>query len=201
MKQQIAAFDFDGTITNKDTFLEFIKFTEGSIKFYMVFLLFSPLLVAYKLKLYPNWKIKQQIFSFIYKGKDRSTFNNLCKNFFLQVGKGIIKPQAIEHIKKCQKEKTEILIVSASIENWITPFAQYLNIKTVLATKIETNANDKITGRFTTPNCYGMEKVNRISQLFPNRNDYTLSAYGDSKGDKALLAFADKRFYRFKECH
>ena len=43
----------------------------------------------------------------------------------------------------------------------------------------------------TSPNCYGKEKVNRLKEVEPNRNDYHLTAYGDSRGDKEMFAFAD----------
>lgn len=40
--KQIVAFDFDGTITNRDTLLEFIKFAKGKTAFYLGFLLHLP---------------------------------------------------------------------------------------------------------------------------------------------------------------
>jgi hypothetical protein len=67
-KRIIIAFDFDGTITSRDTFFEFIKFIKGEKRFYTGLLLYSPLLIAYKMKLYPNWKVKEKIFSYFFKG-------------------------------------------------------------------------------------------------------------------------------------
>ena len=66
--KQIVAFDFDGTITNRDTLLEFIKFAKGKTAFYLGFLLHLPWLLAMKCHLYPNWKTKQMIFSYFFKG-------------------------------------------------------------------------------------------------------------------------------------
>ena len=54
----------------------------------------------------------------------------------------------------------------------------------------------RLTGRFLTPNCYGAEKVNRIRQLLPDRQHYYLVAYGDSRGDRELLAEADEAYYK-----
>lgn len=67
MKADIVFFDFDGTITRKDTFLEFIKFYRGSYKFYKGFLINSPFLIAYKLNLIPNYKAKQRILKYFSK--------------------------------------------------------------------------------------------------------------------------------------
>ena len=55
MKKAIAFFDFDGTITTKDTLLEFIRFSKGRFRFYLGFLLYSPYLIAYKIKLIAGW--------------------------------------------------------------------------------------------------------------------------------------------------
>lgn len=40
-------------------------------------------------------------------------------------------------------------------------------------------------------NCYGAEKVHRLLEIFPQRDSYTLVAYGNSDGDIPLLEFAD----------
>jgi phosphoserine phosphatase len=65
----------------------------------------------------------------------------------------------------------------------------------VLGTQIEV-IDGKLTGRFLSKNCYGQEKVNRILSLYPNRQDYHLTAYGDSRGDKEMLAFADESYFK-----
>ena len=89
-------------------------------------------------------------------------------------------------------EEADTLIVSASIDNWVQPFFPHVK---VLGTQIEVK-DGRLTGRFLTKNCYGQEKVNRILALYPDRNTYHLIAYGDSRGDKELLAFADEAYYQ-----
>ena len=84
-KRTVAVFDFDGTLTTKDTLLEFIKFSCGTGKFYFVFLLYIPLLVLMKLKLYPNWKCKQKVFAHFFKGMKISEFSRLGKDFAKEI--------------------------------------------------------------------------------------------------------------------
>ena len=79
--RKIYAFDFDGTLTTKDTLLEFIRFAKGSGQMFCGFLLFSPLLILMKLHLYPNWKAKQQLYSYFFKGMNIDDFNALCTHF------------------------------------------------------------------------------------------------------------------------
>jgi len=82
-RKTIAVFDFDGTITQKDTFLEFIKFSKGNWQLYLGLLFFLPLLVAMKVKIYPNWKAKQRLFSYFYKGVSIEIFNHWGLEFGL----------------------------------------------------------------------------------------------------------------------
>jgi HAD superfamily hydrolase (TIGR01490 family) len=197
-RETIAVFDFDGTITQKDTLLEFIKFSKGNRRFYSGLLLFAPLLIAMKLKMYPKRKAKQSLFSYFYKGVSIEKFNDLGNKFSSEIDK-IVRPKAMEALKLHKRNSDKTIIISASIENWITFWAEKAGIDLVLATKIETDKNGLLTGKFLTKNCYGREKVNRLLEMFPNRNDYKLIVYGDSRGDKELMEIADKSFYnKFK---
>lgn len=194
--RKIYAFDFDGTLTTKDTLLEFIRFAKGSGQMFRGFLLFSPLLLLMKLHLYPNWKAKQQVFSYFFKGMNIDDFNALCTHFAEQ-NKHLLRPAGIEKVRQAiEEEQATVLIISASIDNWVRPFFDEIDKKIqVLGTQIETKGGC-LTGRFTTQNCYGQEKVNRLTALYPHREAYELIAFGDSKGDKELLHFADKGFYK-----
>ncbi|GHT33345.1 haloacid dehalogenase [Bacteroidia bacterium] len=198
-KQTIVVFDFDGTITVKDSFVEIIKFSKGKWRCYAGFLLFAPLLVAMKLKLYPNGKVKQQIFSFFFKETKLTDFNAMCENFAGKNFPSFINLESLSTIEKHKQSDDKILIISASIESWVRHFAEKLGIIGILCTKIEIDKNKCLTGKFSTANCYGQEKVNRLLAAFPNRNDYYLIAYGDSRGDKEMIDFADEGYYnKFK---
>ena len=201
MKKRIYAFDFDGTLTTRDTLIAFIRYAKGTRAFVLGFLLHAHLLVLMKLKLYPNWKAKQKIFSYFFKGMNLGDFDALCQRFAAD-NRQLLRPEGVRTLEQARADGADIVIVSASIDNWVKPFftnldglADNLPKITVLGTQIEI-ADRKLTGRFLTKNCYGQEKVNRILALYPNRSEYTLTAYGDSRGDKELLAFADEAHYK-----
>lgn len=184
--KQIYAFDFDGTLTTRDTLLVFIRYACGTRAFLLGFLRYAHQLVLMKLGFYPNWKAKQHIFSYFFKGIDLEAFNTLCRQFAAD-NRQLLRPEGHQLIAQAQAEGADVLIVSASIDNWVQPFFPEV---TVLGTQIEV-IDGRLTGRFLTKNCYGQEKVNRILALYPDRSSYRLTAYGDSRGDKELLAFAD----------
>lgn len=194
-KRKIAAFDFDGTITTKDTFLEFIKFAKGNLSFYMGFLLYSPVILAFKLKLYPNWKAKQLVFTHFFKGMEYSEFRCLGERFANKL-ELLIHPLAAKEISSHIKEDTQVYIITASIYEWVLPWCKKNGIESVIATNVEIDSSGKLTGKFSSLNCFGKEKVLRLLEMEPDRNSYRLVAYGDSRGDKELIEFADEGWFR-----
>ncbi len=190
----VAFFDFDGTITTKDSFLEFVKFTHGKRKAYTK--LFANTISI--LKFYTNnlnaQTLKEQLLTAFFKGISVEDFNNYCEAFCEKQLIHMLNTEALDKIKWHQKEKHQVYIVSASIFSWIEPWAKKNNIITI-ATELEI-IDHKITGKLKTKNCKGQEKVNRILKTINIQNVTHSYGYGDSDGDKELLDFVDEPFYR-----
>ncbi|WP_278936534.1 HAD family hydrolase [Parasutterella excrementihominis] len=196
MCNTIAIFDFDGTITKDDTLWLFLKFSMGSFGFYWVLFKNSPLLFLSLLGLFPKGKAKEQLLSSCFKGMTLFQFERLCNRFF-ETKKNIIRPEAREAIHYHFKNGSKVIILTASPTNWVKPFATSLGISKVIGTELETDVKGKLTGRFSTKNCNGIEKVKRLNTEFPDLKDnFKIYAYGDSSGDKELLAFADYPFFK-----
>lgn len=194
MKKGIAFFDFDGTITTKDTLLEFIKYCKGTSAFYAGFLVNSPFLLAYKLKIISNQAAKEKVLQYFFNTTPVDEFRNSCQKFATEIIPGLIRPGAIEEIKKLQQKGQTVVIVSASPENWISPWSEKLKVD-LIATQLEIQ-NGLLTGRILGKNCHGAEKVNRINNKY-SLGDYTeIAAYGDTKGDLPMLALAQHSFYK-----
>lgn len=194
--KRLYAFDFDGTLTTKDTLLEFIKFAKGSCALYVAFALYLPLLVLMKLRLYSNYRTKEKIFSHLFRGMTVEDFNAVCRRFAGANGQRLLRPKAVEYINKVSADDdAAMVVVSASMENWVVPFFDGMEKISVIGTVPEVK-DGILTGRFSTANCYGEEKVRRLLELYPDRDDYQLIAFGDSRGDRELLAFADEAHYK-----
>lgn len=198
MQQRIYCFDFDGTLTTRDTLLEFIRYVRGSVRLLGGLLLYSPLLVLMKLHLADNGKVKERVFSHFFGGMGLDEFDRLCCDFSA-THLGLLRPQGIKRVRECLAQGNRVIVVSASIDNWVKPFFSQPGLEgvEVEGTHIEV-ADGKVTGRFTTPNCYGAEKVNRLRQAVGDTP--CEEAYGDSRGDRELLAYARKGMYKpFRE--
>lgn len=192
---KVYAFDFDGTLTKKDTFLAFIEYAKGYGKTFWGFFLFSPILILMKLRLFPNWKAKQMVFSWFFKGMNINEFNQICHEF-ADRNQCIIRTGGWDTIRKALANGEQVIIITASIENWVKPFfKEFGNQIKVEGTKIDVRIN-QITGQFLTQNCYGVEKTKRLKEVFPYRQAYELIAFGDSDGDRYLLNEADESHYK-----
>ncbi len=186
-KPIIAAFDFDGTLTNRDSLPLFLIFTKGYLYTILLFLYYSPQIILNKLRRKELGSIKEKMLGKAFSGMEISKFNNLCKAFVLSPP-NLLSGPAIPALHKHQKEGHKIVIVTASLVNWVKPF--FDNSVIVLGTELETK-DTIITDLFKSGNCYGSKKKDIFLSHFPNRQDYTLYYYGNSKGDTEMLEFAD----------
>ena len=192
--RKIYAFDFDGTITNTDSLIAIIRYVAGNRKLIMWMLFHIHLLVLMKIGLYSNHTLKQQLCRYIFGGMSDKTL--LSKSVaFANENRKILRPEAIQAIKSALAEGSTVCIISASPSIWVKPFFHDCPGIEFLCTELET-VNGLVTGRFVGSNCYGQEKVNRLLSRYPDRDNYELTAFGDSRGDKELLAFADKAYFR-----
>lgn len=189
-KKKIVVFDFDGTLTTHDTLLMFLQFVFGTWRFAMGILLFAPLIILMKLKLYDNSKCKEHLFSWFFKGMKYTTFAEYGKRFAKKV-KTVARQDTTKSLAQHRANGDTLYIISASIKEWVEPYCQSLGVTAVLATEAEVDAYGRLTGRFSTPNCYGAEKVRRLLAVEPDRETYHLTAYGDSSGDTEMFALAD----------
>lgn len=196
LKKSIAFFDFDGTITHKDSLIKFIQYHNGYIKFYLGLFILSPVLICYKFKIIPNYVAKEIILRYFFRNSNINKFNNIAIDYSLNHIPNILREQAIDKINWHKQEGHTVVVVSASIECWLKPWCEKNNLE-LIATKLEIK-DEVITGNLITKNCYGIEKRNRINEKYDLTLYDFIYAYGDTKGDKEMLELADidKRFYR-----
>ena len=193
-KRTVVVFDFDGTLTRKDSFLEFIKFSRGKMNYYIGMIICSPLIIAYILHLYPNYKAKQFVFSYFFKGMSYESFKLLGQKFQARIEK-IINPARLKSLEAYHHSGCKIIVISASVTEWIAPWCQMHYVDDVIGTIVEVSSDGRLTGRFKSKNCYGKEKVCRLMAIETNRDTYYLIAYGDSSGDSDLLNYADEAHF------
>jgi phosphatidylglycerophosphatase C len=183
--KRIAFFDFDGTITTRDTMLELIKYQKGNLRFFAGFLYNMPVFGALKLKLISSQAAKERLLKHFFNGMSLSEFQAACDS---------VRSGALAEIEKLKKEGYEVTVVSASAENWIKKWTDEINVQ-LIATRLQT-LGDKITGKIDGVNCNHAEKTARIKAAYNLAEYGEIYGYGDSSGDNEMLALATKAFYK-----
>ena len=194
MSKKIVFFDFDGTITTDDSLLKFIRFVVGDRRFLLGLVVLSPMLVLQKFKLIPNYKAKQYMLSWFFKGMSKEAFLKVANEYSLVHIDKILRPKAIEKINWHKNQGHKVVVVSASIEFWLRPWCEKNGLE-LIATKLEIK-DDIVTGKLLSKNCYGVEKVNRIKEIYNLKDFEYIYSYGDSSGDKQMLELAHEKFYK-----
>ena len=132
--------------------------------------------------------------SWFFKGWPLNRFQALAEQYSRQQIDKILRQEAIEKLQWHQQQGDRIIVVSASMENWLKFWCDSHELE-LLATRLDAKAN-KLTGKFLTANCHGEEKARRIRELVDLGEYEKIYAYGDSGGDTAMLSLAHEAFYR-----
>lgn len=194
MSRSIAFFDFDGTITTSDSLAEFIRFQHGNTGFITGLIRLLPAIIGYKAGLVDRQQAKEKLMSVFFAGIPEQTFRQLANSFVQEKIPGIIRPLAMAKLNWHKQQGHEIVIVSASPTYWLEPWCLANGFKCI-STELEI-VDGKISGKIKGKNCHGEEKVIRIREKY-TLSDYTdIYAYGDTSGDKPMLALAAYSYYK-----
>lgn len=186
-------FDFDGTLTRRDSFFGFLRYLHGNLGMLRILLAELPLIMSGILR-GDEGRAKQRVLMRALKGMDGTNYLKACEDFAATLPQIERKP-VVKALDEAVKDGCRVAVVSASPADWIRPWAARHGVTDIIATECRSDSIDSL-GEFITPNCSGPEKVRRILEKWPDlkmrRNACHVTAYGNSAGDREMLAFADK---------
>jgi len=195
-KPVVAAFDFDGTLTRRDTMFPFLMHTLGRVAFVRHMFALSPALAGYGLGLIRNDIAKEKVFIRCLAGMNMDELRQKGELFAANVLPGQLRPEAMQRLNWHKQQGHRCVVISASLDLYVRPWAISAGFDDVIATHLQTREAGLVTGKLAGANCFGPEKVQRLQALLGGRDGYTLYAYGDSRGDRELLLSADYAYYR-----
>lgn len=197
----IAAFDFDGTLTRRDTLLPFLIRSLGWPRFLRALLLSGPWLIAYALRLMSNHRAKARLLKVSLAGLSQTDLEAQSQAFVTGYLPAQWQPWAMAQLVEHQRLGHHCVIVSASPDVYLHAVATSLGVGALLCTEM-TLRDGHYTGAMATPNCHGEQKVIRLQAWlhdhFPNGARPEIHAYGDTPGDFPLLRLAERAWYRTK---
>lgn len=176
---KVNVYDFDGTIYNGDSSIDFLIFSMKKKKKLIKYL--PRIFIFLILKLFgivSTKKFKEEYFKFI---KDINNLEDFVNDFWkikmVKTNKLVLKT-----FKMFQKN----IVISASPEFLLKPFVKKFNNVELIATKFDKNG--KILGE----NCKGQEKVKRLGKY---KKINIENFYTDSIDDMPLISLAKNSFY------
>ncbi len=192
----IAAFDFDGTLTFHDTLLPFLKFVKGIYQTSYGLLRCLPYLPLGLADSRYRQRAKESVLSHTIGGMNINTLKQKGEEYAQKMLDSRVRPEARKKLLWHRNQGHRCILISATLDVYLEPWARQAGFQDLICSRLEVNSDNTVSGKLRGLNCWGEEKASRLLQLLGPQKNYTLYAYGDSRGDKELLDFADYPFYR-----
>lgn len=190
----VVAFDFDGTLTIKDSFKAFLRWRVGLVRWAIGLVRLLPASVAYLVHR-DRGRIKAAAVREFLRSVPRAKLEAEAEAFAAAIAPQFLRPDALETWRRWREDHVRLVIVTATPDLIVAPFARRLETDELIGTRLAFDDHDRVTGAFLTPNCRGPEKVTRLRAKLGD--DVVLkAAYGDTDGDREMLAMAEIKGYR-----
>jgi phosphatidylglycerophosphatase C len=187
----VAAFDFDKTISTRDNVVPFLRALLGRTRLTRALLAISPRLARAALNDERRDAAKVALVRHTLAGYDAGRIATVAVEFADDVVAHHLRPDVVERVAWHRNQGHELVIVSASFTSYLDPIAARLGFAAVLATELAVGDDGRLTGELVRPNVRGAEKVRRLDEWL-GAGPAFVWAYGDSSGDRELLARADQ---------
>lgn len=190
----VVAFDFDGTLTIRDSFTQFLRWKAGPRGWALGLVKMAGATAAYA-RDRDRGAIKAASVSVFLKGMSRAELEADAARFADHVWDKFMRPDALTAWEDWGRRGAYRVIVTASPELTVAPFARRLEADALLGTHLSFDVENRITGAFSSENCRGEEKVRRLHEAF-GADLKLAAAYGDTSGDTEMLAIAEHAGFR-----
>jgi phosphatidylglycerophosphatase C len=193
----IVAFDLDGTLTARDTFTAFLSWRAGRLGYFVGLVRLTPHFARY-LRDKDRGRLKAAAVRVFLIGQRRADIEDAARRFAEKEARALLRPDAVRAWRRWQAQSARLVIVTACPEDVAAPFARGLGADTLIGTRLAYDGEGRLTGELAGPNCRGAEKVRRLKTAF-GEGLRLEAAYGDTDGDKEMLAEAEQPGYRVFE--
>lgn len=199
--REIYVFDFDGTITTRDTFALFLRYYAGPIRWGFKIAQLLPTFAAYKLGRIDRHAVKKAVINRFFAGELFVDVEARAKQFATEVIPNLIRPQAIARLEELLESRDcgpeSLYICSASIGPYLRYWASSCSIheQNVMSTELAV-AGDRIAEGLSGYNVWGSNKVRRIFDQFAPQSVTIIEAYGDTRGDWEMLHAAKASYFK-----
>ncbi len=197
--RKVAAFDFDGTLSRRDTLVPFLALAAGRRRFAQVCGQLGLGGVRRSVDLRDRDGLKEQLLRELFAGRDEQELRHLGARYARDLLSDQLRPDVLTRLEDHRRAGHEVVFVSASLVYYLEPLAELLDLQGVMAVEPE-SFDGRLTGALCRPNVRAEQKAVRLREWLGQPaagplHDVRLWGYGNSSGDHALLAMSDHQFW------
>lgn len=198
-KQRVAVFDFDETLTIRDMYVVFLSSWLPLWK-RPISIIFWPILPVYALGMVSNTTVKNILGTFSFLGDAEEKVQAFAQRFIAEVLPAYLRPEGVERITWHKQRHDRLVLISSNLGIFLRPWAKKMGFDAIFASEMAVK-NGKLTGKLQGTNHNAQKKVDALKTFLSEamgvqRSDIYIVAYGDSKGDEALLDYADEAYMK-----
>lgn len=196
-RANLALFDFDGTITTRETFGAFIRFAIPPRRFALGRWILAPLGIGYRLGLIGGVATRAAVVRFGFRGLAEADIAHAGRRFADEILPGLVRPEMLERIRWHQTQGDTVVVVSGGFDAYLSHWCAQHGLM-LMCSALEAR-DGVLTGRYRGAQCVGKEKPARVLARFDRADFAAVHAYGDTKEDLDMLRIADRKVYRGRE--
>ena len=193
----LALFDFDGTITTREMFPDFMRFAVTPRRLACGQVLLAPLVAGYRLGVVPGNAVRAAIVAFGFRGVAEQDIRRAGEAFASDIFAGALRANAMERIRWHQAQGDRVVVVSGSLEVYLSPWCEQHGLELLCSRLAATDG--VLNGRYLGAQCVGKEKARQIRERYDPGEYAAVYAYGDTHEDDEMLAMADHRYFRWPQ--
>lgn len=193
----LALFDFDGTITDRELFADFLGFAVTPRRRALGRIVLAPLVVGYRLGMVSANTTRARIVDFAFRGRPAHELHDAGERFAREIVPATLRPEAMARIAWHREQGDTIALVSAAFDLYLDHWCAQHGLE-LLCSSLESREG-VMTGRYAGAQCAGADKARRVRERFDLSKYPVVYAYGDTHEDRELLALAHRRWYRWQE--
>jgi phosphatidylglycerophosphatase C len=190
----LALFDFDGTITTRETMPDFVRMAVPRARLRLWGTLLAPWVLGYKLGIVSGTNIREKIARVGFRGMREADYLAAGERFARELLPTVLRPEAMARIAWHKARGDTVVVVSGGFDVYLSHWCCAQGIE-LICSKLEV-VDGVLTGRYDGAQCVREEKARRVRERYVLRQYGSVHAYGDTTEDAELLALADESWFK-----